>query len=80
MTCRELIEFVMAYLDRELPEGQRAEFERHLAVCPSCVNYLETYKITVEMCRAACRDDLDKPVPSSVPAGLVEAILRARKA
>ena len=80
MTCRELIEFVMAYLDRELPESQRAEFERHLTVCPSCVNYLETYKSTVEMARASCRGELDKPVPESVPKGLVEAILRARKA
>ncbi len=80
MTCRELIEFVMAYLDKELPPSQRAEFERHLTVCPSCVNYLETYKRTIEVSKAACCGDLDKPVPDSVPKGLVEAILKARKA
>ncbi|MFN0011193.1 MAG: anti-sigma factor family protein [Phycisphaerales bacterium] len=80
MTCRELVEFVMAYLDKELPASQRAEFERHLTVCPSCVNYLETYRTTIEVSKAACCGGADAPVPASVPKDLVEAILRARKA
>jgi len=65
----------MSYLDDELPGDQRSEFERHLAVCPSCVNYLRTYEKTVLLTKASAQD----PVPDEVPESLVQAILEARK-
>ena len=77
MTCREVLDFVMAYLDGELTPDQRYEFERHLGVCPSCVNYLESYKATVRMGKAAMQD-LDQPAAGSVPEGLIRAIREAR--
>ena len=43
MTCRELVEFLMAYLDRELAQDQHDRFERHLAVCEECVVYMKAY-------------------------------------
>ena len=75
MTCQELIDFIMGYLDNELPPDQRAEFDRHMAVCPSCVDYLKTYEKTVLLAKT-CADD---PVPDDVPESLVQAILEARK-
>jgi anti-sigma factor RsiW len=65
----------MGYLDNELPLEQRAEFDRHMAVCPSCVDYLKTYEKTVLLAKS-CGDD---PVPDEVPESLVQAILAARK-
>ena len=53
---------------------QRAEFERHLSVCPSCVNYLKTYEQTIILTKIAG----DDPVPAEVPESLVQAILAAR--
>jgi anti-sigma factor RsiW len=50
------------------------EFERHLAVCPSCVAYLKTYEQTILLAKAAA----DDPVPPDVPDSLVRAILAAR--
>lgn len=76
MKCRELTEFLMAYLDGELPEGERSEFEFHLHGCLSCVNYVESYKATVKLEKAACTDDGE--LPADVPEGLVRAILAAR--
>jgi len=76
LTCRELIDFLMAYLDGELPAAQRADFERHLGVCPPCLNYLETYKETVRLGKACCADDA---LPADVPEELVRAILAARR-
>ncbi|MCC6678023.1 MAG: zf-HC2 domain-containing protein [Phycisphaerales bacterium] len=78
MTCRELTDFMMAYLDGELPDGERLAFERHLAVCPSCVEYLKSYSRTVGLTRSLAERP-DDPVPAEVPAGLVNAILAARK-
>jgi anti-sigma factor (TIGR02949 family) len=76
LTCRELTDFLMAYLDHELPDGQRAEFERHLRVCPPCVNYLETYQETVRLGKQCCASD---ELPGDVPEDLVRAILGARR-
>ena len=75
LTCQQLIDFIMSYLDNELPDDQRAEFDRHMAACPSCVDYLETYEKTVELTKMAA----DDPVPAEVPESLVQAILAARK-
>lgn len=77
MNCREFTEFLMAYLDDELPERQRAEFDYHLHGCQSCVNYMDSYRATVALSRAACSEDA--PLPDDVPESLVRAILAARK-
>jgi anti-sigma factor RsiW len=75
MTCRELIEFIMSYQENELPPGERAAFERHLAACHPCQAYLDTYDKTVQLAKASGADD---PVPSEVPESLIAAILAAR--
>ncbi len=78
MTCRELVEFLMEYIEEELPGGQREEFERHLHACPPCVAYLETYKQTVRLGKSVCQGP-DEPVPKDVPEQLVQAVLAARR-
>jgi anti-sigma factor RsiW len=65
----------MSYLDGDLPTDQRAEFDRHMAVCPSCVDYLKTYEKTVVLTKTAAQD----PVPADVPESLVQAILAAQR-
>ncbi len=74
MTCRELHDFLAAYLDHELPPEQLSEFERHLRRCPPCVRYLDTYRKTIEICRAAVAPPVHEPIPEK----LVRAILAAR--
>ncbi len=78
LTCKELIEFLWRYLAGELPPAERAEFDRHLALCDSCHAYLETYRKTVELGQLAYAD-LDAPVPEDVPEELVQGILAARR-
>jgi anti-sigma factor RsiW len=78
ITCRELIEFLHLYLDGELPAGRRAEFDRHLAVCDSCVHYIETYKTASALGRTAWTDP-ETLVGEEVPEELVFAILAARR-
>ena len=75
LTCQQLIDFIMSYLDHELPQDQRTEFDRHMAACPSCVDYLKTYEQTVRLAKTCVGD----PVPDEVPESLVQAILEARK-
>ena len=75
ITCQQLIEFIARYRDQELTTPEHTEFERHLAVCPSCVAYLKTYEQTVLLAKASA----DAQVPDEIPEPLVNAILEARR-
>lgn len=80
MTCREVIDFLMSYLDGDLPAASRAEFERHLAVCKSCVAYLESYRQTVALCHAVQTATETSDPPQPLPPELVAAISSALQA
>ncbi len=50
LTCRELtLNHLGEYLDGSLGSEIVEDFERHLARCPSCVAYLNTYKRTRDL-------------------------------
>lgn len=76
MTCRELVDFIMDYLDGTLPTESNREFERHLAVCPPCRAYLDSYKKTIELGKAALIPS-DQPASGMVPEKLVGAVRAA---
>jgi len=73
VNCREVIGFLMEYLDGALAAAERSEFEKHLAVCRSCVAYLRTYEQTVRMEVTTRIEEV------TVPEELVRAILASRK-
>ena len=78
MTCRQFAEFIAEYLDSQLPAGERAAFEEHLARCGNCARYLEGYRETIALGRRAFAAP-GAPVPADVPEDLVTAIARARR-
>ena len=78
MTCREFADFLADYLSGELSPGTRAQFERHLEVCPNCVAYLSNYRDTIVLGRTVTAED-DASVPADVPEDLVKAILASRR-
>lgn len=75
ITCRELIDFIADWREGTLAPTERFEFERHLAVCPSCVAYLDSYETTV---RALALVRERETPPDEVPPALLEAIRKAR--
>ena len=78
MTCREFVDFLLAYDEGDLPQQQRSLFEQHMSDCPPCVTYLTTYRETVRLGKELCRDT-DGPPPDDAPEALIQAILEARK-
>jgi anti-sigma factor RsiW len=78
MNCREFTEFLHEYLFGNLSEEERAEFEKHLAECPWCVAYLDSYKKTIQLEQAAFTASPDALPPADAPEELIQAILRAR--
>ena len=77
MTCREFADFLFDYHAGDLPEEEKVAFDRHLALCTNCVEYLRQYQATVQAGRAAFAAS-DAEVPPEVPEQLVKAILAAR--
>lgn len=76
LTCRELIDFIAAYVDGALSSLESERFDEHLRVCPACVDYLASYRETLRATSAVARSE--EPVPDSVPEDLVRAILASR--
>jgi len=77
VTCQDVAEFLMDYLEGNLPDDQRRVFDNHLSICSDCRNYLSSYKTAVLLGKAAFgQDDLNTPVPEQ----LVHSILKARAA
>jgi anti-sigma factor RsiW len=66
----------MEYLNGELAPAEHAEFEAHLAECPWCVAYLQTYRDTIRLGKAAFA--AADALPADVPEELVQAILAVR--
>ena len=79
MNCREFTEFLHEYLFSDLPASERGEFEKHLAECPWCVAYLDSYKKTIQLEKAAFTPT-EAPPPAEAPEELIQAILQARRA
>jgi anti-sigma factor RsiW len=56
--CGSVVKLLADYLDHQLPQGLRAEFEAHLQQCPDCVAQLRSYESTVGLLRSLRDDDL----------------------
>jgi len=78
ITCKEFEDFILDYLDDELPALQRTRFERHIRVCRECRQYLQAYQRTLEVSRAVFSAP-EGLVPDDVPEDLIKAILKARR-
>ena len=78
ITCREFEDFVLAYLDGELPAKQAKVFEWHLRICRECRDYLAAYERSVAI-GAAVLGAAESPVPEEVPEDLITAILDSRR-
>jgi predicted anti-sigma-YlaC factor YlaD len=75
VNCRECTDFLVDYVNGELPPAQQQVFEQHLQLCQQCVTYMESYKETLKQCRSVGQE----PEPE-IPEALVRAILAARQA
>ncbi|HXI54537.1 MAG TPA: zf-HC2 domain-containing protein [Polyangia bacterium] len=74
INCQQLIDFCFDYIEGDLPNDEQALFRRHLAQCPDCVNFFETYRRTPEVSREA----LATQIPATVR-DAVRSFLRTRR-
>lgn len=76
--CQEILDTLAEYLDGRLSPMQVRVFESHLAECGPCRRYLDAYRRTVELGRAALEADSAAPPPPELIRAL-KAALRTRR-
>ncbi|NBC18582.1 MAG: hypothetical protein GVY18_14865 [Bacteroidetes bacterium] len=70
LSCEDVNDFIVEYLDGTLDDRTRRRFEKHIANCPACSTYLDQYRETVTLVKEEA--DADVPEP---PEELVDATL-----
>ena len=81
--CKEVFALLSGYLDLELPTEACREIETHLAGCAPCVEFAESLRKTIELCRQYQPEELPEPIGKEARAQLLETyqkMLAARKA
>lgn len=75
-TCKQMTELLVDYLNDTLGPAVRRDFMQHLAICPDCVAFLNTYKKTVQITRAVRAEEMPAKIRDNI---LVFLRRRARK-
>jgi len=69
-TCKQMTELVYDYLHDALGPRVKRDFTKHLAICPDCISFLNTYKKTVQITRSVRAEDMPAKVRDSILAFL----------
>jgi mycothiol system anti-sigma-R factor len=65
--CKDTLDRLYEYLDRELSEAERLEVQQHLDDCPPCLDRFEFEENVLRLVRRCCRD-------VAAPQSLVEKV------
>jgi RNA polymerase sigma-70 factor (ECF subfamily) len=68
--CKEVFALLSQYLDMELPPEACKEIEGHLAGCPPCVEFAESLRRTVDLCRKFDAGVMPTPLSDAARADL----------
>ena len=58
LVCQQVVELVTDYLEDALSPADRRRFERHLAGCPHCTEYLAQMRETIRLAGRVTPEDL----------------------
>ena len=72
LACASGVDLIMDYLEGLLAPDLRAAVEEHVAGCPRCVAFLESYRATPEILRRA--------TAAALPADLAESLVASLRA
>ena len=74
ISCQQLIDFCLDYIEGALSQEERARFKAHLGRCHDCLIFFETYQKTPEISRDAMATQIPESVRESV-----RSFLRSRR-
>ena len=80
--CKEVFSLLSDYLNLELPPDVCKEIDAHLNGCPPCIEFTESLRKTVELCRRYRPNEMPGPLGDHARERLLEAyrtMLASRK-
>lgn len=66
LVCQQVVEMVTAYLEDALARSDRRRFEKHLAGCPHCTEYLAQMRETIRLAGRLTPEDLSPEMRSDL--------------
>ena len=67
-SCKDSMHKLVDFLDGDMTPEEQKHLEEHLAECPPCVDFMETYRATPGLCKKA----LAQKMPTAVANKLAE--------
>jgi len=74
--CKEIFAMLSDYLNLELPPDACKDVENHLAGCAPCVEFVESLRKTIELCRRYEPAEIPAPLASTARSELHTAYQR----
>lgn len=74
--CEEVFALLSDYLNLELPPEACQDIEAHIAGCPPCIEFSDSLRKTVDLCRRYQPTELPAPLGQEAKAHLQEAYRR----
>ena len=71
--CKEIFALLSDYLNLELPPETCQEIEAHITGCSPCIEFAESLRKTVDLCRQYQPTELPAPMGKEAKAQLLEA-------
>jgi anti-sigma factor (TIGR02949 family) len=62
LTCHQVIALLVDYVDGTLPESTALALQEHLADCPECTAFLQTYEATIRLTRSLRQEEIPPEV------------------
>ncbi len=64
--CQKVFASLSEYLDRELPERACDEIEEHIRDCEPCIEFVESLRKSVALCRQLRAERPSAPLPEDL--------------
>lgn len=78
--CKEVFARLSEYLDEDLPSEVCDRIERHIDGCPPCVEFVESLRRSIDLCRRHKAGMEPGPMPAAAREDLVAAYRKIQKA
>jgi anti-sigma factor RsiW len=78
LSCQQIFALLSEYLDAELPPDVCEKLSGHISGCAPCVEFVQSLRQSVELCRQFRPDALPPPLADEVKARLKQAYAEMR--
>lgn len=72
-SCKEVFALLSEYLDLQLPPEACERIRAHIADCPPCVEFADSLRKTIDLCRQYRPEGIPEPLSEDVRARLMAA-------